>query len=79
MTCRELSDFLADYVAGELAASVQAEFEGHLGSCGDCHAFVMQYRATIALSASAFDEGPGEAIPDDLVRAILSALGRGDA
>lgn len=73
MTCRELSEFLADYVAGDLAAEVSADFAGHLGQCPDCHQFVEQYRATILLCGAAFTES-SPPLPEDLVRAILASV-----
>src|SRR4029077_13866711 len=36
MTCRELDDFLGDYVAGELDAQVRAVFDAHLAACPEC-------------------------------------------
>ena len=73
MNCRELSDFLADYVAGDLPSAVSTEFEGHLHGCPECHLFLEQYRTTIHLSAAAYSETPAK-LPEDLVRAILAAL-----
>jgi anti-sigma factor RsiW len=75
MNCRELSEFLSDFVAGDLAADVSREFDAHLARCPECHAFVAQYRATIRLSSSAFEESVG-ALPEDLVRAILSSVAK---
>ena len=73
MNCRELSDFLSDYVAGDLPLAVSAEFEGHLGRCPDCCVFVAQYRSTIHLCAAAYSDPPPR-LPEDLVKAILAAL-----
>lgn len=74
MNCRELSNFLADYVAGDLAQPTQIEFEAHLTRCRNCDAFLMQYRSTIVAGAHAFDRSVLEALPDDLVAAIMAAL-----
>jgi anti-sigma factor RsiW len=73
MNCRELSDFLADYVAGDLPTAVTTEFEGHLGACPECHLFLEQYKTTIHLSVGAYGDAPPK-LPEDLVRAILAAL-----
>jgi anti-sigma factor RsiW len=73
MNCRQLTEFLSDYVAGELPNAVSVEFEGHLTACPECHLFLEQYRATIILSAAAFNDAPPQ-LPEDLVRAILAAL-----
>jgi anti-sigma factor RsiW len=73
MNCRELSEFLSDYVSGELPTTVSTDFEGHLNGCPECHIFLEQYRATIHVSTAAFNDPPPK-MPEDLVRAILAAL-----
>ena len=45
MTCRELTDFLSDYVADDLPDHVQREFEFHLRLCRDCKVFMVQFRS----------------------------------
>jgi anti-sigma factor RsiW len=76
MTCRELADFLADYLSDELTADVRERFERHLALCPNCRAYLATYRATMALSATAYAT-PGEpaAAPEDLVAAIVASLG----
>lgn len=74
MTCRELSDFLADYVAGELPPQVLAEFETHTDDCGNCLTFLAQYRLTARAGADAFSDLPADALPEELVVAILAAV-----
>ena len=76
MTCRELSDFLSDYVAGELPVEVSAEFNGHLTRCPECHLFVQQYRVTIHLCCDASDDTIPPSLPEDLVHAILASLAK---
>ena len=78
MTCRDLTIFLADYIAGELPADTQSQFEQHLERCPDCRVFVTQYKHTIRVERLAIG-GPDAEIdstefPEDLVRAILKAL-----
>ena len=76
MTCRELADFLGDYVSGELAADVQTSFERHLNLCVNCRRYLEQYRQSIALSRRAFDDvnaAPPDDVPEDLIEAILAA------
>lgn len=76
MTCRELADFLADYLSGDLPAGPRAEFEQHLSCCPNCRQYLADYRATIELGRRAFlDEAadvPAE-VPEGLVKAILDA------
>jgi anti-sigma factor RsiW len=74
MTCRQCADFLADYVAGELAADELEIFERHLRACPNCEEYMRQYRTTIAAgrAACADPEAPAD-IPEPLIRAILAA------
>lgn len=72
MTCREMSEFLAEYVAGDLEPQVLTEFESHITDCGDCGIYLSQYRTTIRAGAAAFAE-PHHPLPDALVAAILAA------
>ena len=72
MNCREVSQFLSEFVAGELPAEVVGEFDVHLAKCHTCVEFMAQYRATIAASRGAF-EMPCD-VPDELVEAIMKAL-----
>ena len=77
VSCEEVHAFLAEYLAGELAAARRAEFERHLARCRSCAAYLESYRTTIELareSALGFEIDPA-AIPRDLVTAILAARG----
>ena len=75
MTCRELIDFLADYLDGQLPAAQRSAFESHLGECPHCANYLDSYRKTIALAGQAFaDDAPAAgAVPDELVRAVIEA------
>jgi anti-sigma factor RsiW len=78
MNCRECTEFLIDYHAGELPADVAAAFDGHLAKCGPCVDYVRHYARTIALEKAAFRSGGAGALPDipeELVQAILAARG----
>lgn len=77
MTCREVADFLADYIAGTLAADIRAQFDRHLSVCANCRAYLATYRATIELGRLAFATPDADArseVPEDLVSAILAAV-----
>jgi anti-sigma factor RsiW len=76
MNCREMSEFLDRYVAGELEPEVLTEFEHHIQKCGDCTVFVKQYRATIRLGAAAFEQSTSAEMPEELVSAILASITR---
>ncbi len=74
LTCRELADFVGDYLTGELAPEVRAVFDEHLAECPDCVAYLRTYEDTIRLARSAAASDPvPPSVPDRLVRAILAA------
>lgn len=75
MTCRELTDFLADYLAGRLPEAVAREFEDHLADCRDCGTYLQNYRETIRLTRETSDEIPAD-VPDELVDAVIAACRR---
>jgi anti-sigma factor RsiW len=74
MTCRQCSEFLADYVANELPPGELEIFERHLKACRNCEEYMRQYRDTIAVgrAACADPHAPAD-LPEALVRAILAA------
>jgi len=78
ITCRELVEFLNEYVDGEMEEERRALFDRHLAICEDCRGYLDGYRRSMALSVEALrDEPVLPAPPDDLVRAILAARRRG--
>jgi anti-sigma factor RsiW len=78
LTCRELIDFLAAYVEGELAADVRAEFDRHLAVCPHCVDYLHGYRETLRLARAALasESELAEQAPEELVTAILAARRR---
>ena len=78
MTCRELVEFLADYLDGGLPPDTRRVFEAHLADCPECAAYLRGYADAIRLaraSAEADDAVPA-GVPERLVRAILAARRR---
>jgi predicted anti-sigma-YlaC factor YlaD len=76
LTCRECSDFLADYRDDTLDAQVRATFEMHLDKCRNCREYLTQYEAAITVSKSACAKQTDDALhsfPEELVKAILAA------
>lgn len=80
MTCREFTEFISEYLAGDLPAVQRTSFENHLVVCENCRRYLTQYQQSIELGRRAFQDSdtavPGD-VPDELVRAILSARERG--
>jgi anti-sigma factor RsiW len=76
MTCREFTDFLMEYLSGELSARERAEFERHLAECLDCSAYLQSYQETIKLGKAVFtdlDASVPQDVPEKLVQAILGS------
>ena len=77
MNCREFTEFLHEYLFGNLSSDERAEFEKHLAECPWCVAYLDSYKKTIELEKAAFTASadvptPAEA-PEELVQAILQA------
>jgi anti-sigma factor RsiW len=76
MTCKELIDFLGDYLEGDLPPAERREFECHLVDCAACVEYVRSYEETIRLGRGALkpgDEGTSDDVPPELIAAILAA------
>ena len=76
ITCRELFDFIADYLDNTLAPDVRHEFERHLNVCPSCVAYVDSYRQTIRLGKAALapSDNPADGTaPVGLLKAVRAA------
>jgi anti-sigma factor RsiW len=77
MNCREFSEFLHEYLFGNLPADERAEFDKHLAECPWCVAYLDSYRKTLLLEQAAFaaaEQAPPPAdAPEELIQAILRA------
>jgi anti-sigma factor RsiW len=81
MTCRECTDFLLEYLEGDLAPAERATFDDHLRVCADCVAYLRLYEQTIRLGKAVCKEdhdAVDDEVPEDLVQAILAARTRGN-
>jgi anti-sigma factor RsiW len=78
LTCRDVAEFLADYVSDELRAEVRSAFDAHLAECPECAAYVESYATTIRLAHDALcaDDAVPTEVPASLVRAIVLATRR---
>jgi anti-sigma factor RsiW len=77
MNCREFTEFLHDFLFGDLSADERAVFDQHLAECPWCVAYLDSYRKTLQLEQAAFavPEGapPPADAPEELIQAILKA------
>jgi anti-sigma factor RsiW len=77
MNCREFTEFLHEYLFGNLPAEERAEFDKHLAECPWCVAYLDSYQKTIQLGQSAFsapeDAPPPADAPEELIQAVLRA------
>ncbi len=77
MTCRELTEFLGDYIADTLGEQCRDAFKAHLQECSDCVKYLNSYRRTIELGKEAMAQPSISAapleLPEGLKHAILAA------
>jgi anti-sigma factor RsiW len=71
ITCRQLIDFIIDYIDGALDERSRNEFERHLGVCPSCQAYLASYRETMGLARTVITDEPQTDVPEELVQAIL--------
>ncbi len=79
VTCREVIEFLGEYIEGRLTVDVLDEFQRHLGECPCCVNYLDAYRRVILLGKTAdcsHDPTLGESAPPALVEAIRAARRR---
>jgi predicted anti-sigma-YlaC factor YlaD len=76
MTCRQVVEFLADYLDGTLDLLARAQFEAHVAECVACADYMRSYRDTIRLARDAVrdDETTVAAMPDELRDAIVAMV-----
>lgn len=73
ITCKQLIEFIAAYVAGELDDGPRELFERHLDICPSCRAYLDSYRKTMALVQELATDEPLDDVPEELVATILGA------
>lgn len=76
MNCREVVEFLMEYLSGELEADQRLAFEEHLEACPECVTYLQSYKEAVKLGKAVFkepDEHAPDEVPEELVQAILAA------
>ncbi|MCG3127096.1 MAG: hypothetical protein CHACPFDD_01954 [Phycisphaerae bacterium] len=79
LNCRDVIEFLDDYVGGVQPATVRHEFDAHLAECPACVDYLTTYRETIRLCRASCREDlpPASAeVERRLIEAIVSARRR---
>lgn len=78
LDCRQVLDFLAAYLDGELSEQERSDFDAHLAFCPDCVRYLDSYRETARLGAAAYDdaEATASSVPESLVQAVLASRRR---
>jgi len=69
-SCRDMVEYLSDYVDGDLDAALRDMIEAHGGKCPPCRAFIRTLSATV-LAVRAL---PREPLDPRSRRALLQAL-----
>jgi anti-sigma factor RsiW len=76
LSCRDVLEFLAEYLDQELDPVQRRAFDAHLAECDACVAYIRSYEQALRLGATAFDEIEANADPQvvkRLVEAVLAA------
>ena len=75
MTCKEVLDFLGDYLEGSLPWRQRLAFNVHLLLCRHCRRYLASYLETMRLTRASENELTSEMqpVPDELLQAILAA------
>ncbi len=76
ITCKEFEDFVLSYLDGELTGRQRSVFEWHMRFCRECREYLAAYKRAAELGRAVLlspDEPVPEDVPEDLIKAILSA------
>ena len=79
MSCREFTDFIADYLSADLEPERRREFERHLDVCPNCQKFLRSYDDAVKLGKRAFDDDDApvpDTVPEELIQAVLATRSR---
>ena len=79
ITCRELIEFLMDYLDGSLSMERRAEVDRHLAVCPSCVEYMRSYQEAVKMAKSVMSASDevADGVPEELVRAVLGARKRG--
>jgi predicted anti-sigma-YlaC factor YlaD len=70
LSCREMAEFISDYIDGDLREDLRSLIESHRGDCPPCEAFIR----TLARTVDVVRAQPREPLPPALKRALVQSL-----
>jgi anti-sigma factor RsiW len=73
VTCRDVADFLLDYVEGALPADTRRRVDEHMAACRDCVTYLRHYTEAVRAGRLAAADDLASDVPEAVVRAILRA------
>ena len=73
MSCKDVADFLMDYLDGTLPLAQRMTFKLHLGLCRDCRRYLDSYKKTIEIGRIAHAAPELSDPPEELIQAILKS------
>ena len=73
MSCKDVADFLLDYLDGTLPLAQRLMFKLHISLCRDCRRYIDSYKKTIAISRATNRAAELENPPEALIQAILKS------
>lgn len=76
ISCREVIDFIIDYLDGRLSPADLRQFERHLAVCESCVAYLQTYQQTVRLARDLDEEID---LPEELIEAVLASRSRGSS
>lgn len=78
ITCRQLIEFITDYLEGGLDEVQAEDFQRHLAVCPSCRAYLKTFQETLRAGKAAlhYDDSLNDDAPEDLIRAVLASRGK---
>ena len=73
MSCKDVAEFLMDYLDGTLPLAQRMSFKLHVSLCPDCRRYIDSYKKTVEISKIAHDTPELPTPPEELVQAILKS------
>ena len=70
LACQELVELVTDYFEGKLSWSDRRRFEGHIGGCDHCTAYLEQMRLVVQATGRLSEEDLDPEARDELLEAF---------